>query len=198
MGGVFTWASDLDDFKGLCGTKWPLLRAVKRVLTGEHMHAFQPEEMPTKPYGTCDSDGLYSDRRDCTSYFVCRSGFSYHLTCGSGLMFNPETGGCEYIEANICRPGQTIHIPNTIKSLETILRNDKVLDNRPKVVCYLTNWAFYRKAEGKFVPEHLDAQLCTHVVYAFASLDPETLLMKEFDPWADLENSKICFCLNLN
>lgn len=55
----------------------------------------------------------------------------------------------------------------------------------------MTNWAFYRKAEGKFVPEHIDQRLCTHVVYAFASLDPDKLLLKEFDPWADLDNSKI-------
>lgn len=59
-----------------------------------------------------------------------------------------------------------------------------------QVVCFLTNWAFYRKGEGKFVPEHLDQRLCTHVVYAFSSLDPESLLLKEFDPWADLDNSK--------
>lgn len=59
-----------------------------------------------------------------------------------------------------------------------------------QVVCYVTNWSFYRKAEGKFVPENLDGRLCTHVVYAFATLDPEKLIMKEFDPWADLDNSK--------
>lgn len=55
----------------------------------------------------------------------------------------------------------------------------------------MTNWAFYRKGEGKFVPEHLDQRLCTHIVYAFASLDPQLLLPKEFDPWADLDNSNI-------
>lgn len=59
------------------------------------------------------------------------------------------------------------------------------------MVCYVTNWAFYRKADGKFVPEHIDQRLCTHVVYAFATLDPETLLLKEFDGWADIDNSKI-------
>lgn len=67
------------------------------------------------------------------------------------------------------------------------------LSNGPKVVCYMTNWAFYRKAEGKFVPEHLDVRLCTHIIYAFASLDPEQLMLKEFDSWADLDNSKLIF-----
>lgn len=66
----------------------------------------------------------------------------------------------------------------------------------------MTNWAFYRKGEGKFVPEHIDQRLCTHVIYAFASLDPETLLMKEFDPWTDLDNGKFSyeyyFSINFN
>lgn len=57
-------------------------------------------------------------------------------------------------------------------------------------MCYVTNWAFYRKGEGKFVPEQLDSRLCTHIVYAFATLEPERLIMKEFDMWADIENSK--------
>lgn len=58
-------------------------------------------------------------------------------------------------------------------------------------MCYVTSWGFYRKGEGKFVPEHIDQRLCTHVVYAFASLDAEKLIMKEFDPWADIDNSMI-------
>lgn len=58
------------------------------------------------------------------------------------------------------------------------------------VFCYFTNWAFYRKGDGKFVPENIDHQLCTHVIYSFSSLEADTLLMKEFDPWADVENGK--------
>ncbi len=58
-----------------------------------------------------------------------------------------------------------------------------------KVLCYITNWSFYRVAEGKFVPENIDTKLCTHIVYSFASLDPESLMIREFDPWADIENN---------
>lgn len=58
------------------------------------------------------------------------------------------------------------------------------------MACYFTSWASYRKKEGKFVPEHLDPRLCTHIIYAFASLDPETLTIQPFDTWADIENSK--------
>jgi chitinase len=58
------------------------------------------------------------------------------------------------------------------------------------LVCYFTNWAWYRSEKGKFVPEDIDEKLCTHIVYGFAILDPYTLLIKSHDPWADFDNSK--------
>lgn len=67
--------------------------------------------------------------------------------------------------------------------------------NNKRVVCYMTSWAFYRRGDGKFVPEHIDSRLCTHVVYAYASLTPDNLVAKEFDPWADINNSKKSECL---
>lgn len=54
----------------------------------------------------------------------------------------------------------------------------------------MTSWAFYRHSDGKFVPENVDTRLCTHVIYAYASLSPDDLIAKEFDPWADITNSK--------
>lgn len=34
LGGVFVWSADLDDFKGICGEKWPLMSALKNYLKG--------------------------------------------------------------------------------------------------------------------------------------------------------------------
>uniref|UniRef100_A0A182QY58 chitinase n=1 Tax=Anopheles farauti TaxID=69004 RepID=A0A182QY58_9DIPT len=65
----------------------------------------------------------------------------------------------------------------------------KAATNEYKVLCHMTNWGFYRKGEAQFVPEHLDPSLCTHIIYSFATLDPATLTMKEFDSWADLDNN---------
>lgn len=62
-------------------------------------------------------------------------------------------------------------------------------ESKYKVLCYITNWSFYRVSEGKFVPENIDTNLCTHIVYSFASLEPESLMIREFDPWADIENN---------
>ncbi|KAH8410070.1 hypothetical protein KR009_005602, partial [Drosophila setifemur] len=58
----------------------------------------------------------------------------------------------------------------------------------PKVLCYMSNWAFYRKDDGHFVPENIDPSLCSAIIYSFASLDPDHMTIREFDPWVDLEN----------
>lgn len=61
-------------------------------------------------------------------------------------------------------------------------------DGRFKIVCYFTNWSFYRQGIGKFLPENIDANLCTHIIYAFAELDPDTLILKVYDSWVDIDN----------
>lgn len=70
----------------------------------------------------------------------------------------------------------------------TVQRYDAGDVNAKKVLCYVTNWSFYRSSEGKFVPEQLDSKLCTHIIYSFGSLDPETLTVREFDKWSDIDN----------
>lgn len=57
-----------------------------------------------------------------------------------------------------------------------------------KVVCYFTNWAWYRPGIGKYSPENIDYDLCTHIAYGFAVLDPNTLTIKPHDSWADIDN----------
>nr|CAD7569858.1 unnamed protein product [Timema californicum] len=78
--------------------------------------------------------------------------------------------------------------PDSIATKMSYIRKN-MLEEDYKVMCYFTNWAWYRKGEGKFVPEHLDPRLCTHIVYAYASLDPNDLVIKPFDPWADIDNN---------
>jgi chitinase len=62
-----------------------------------------------------------------------------------------------------------------------------------KVVCYFTNWAWYRPGIGKYKPDDIDPKICTHIVYGFAVLDYSNLVIKPHDTWADFDNSK-CTC----
>lgn len=69
------------------------------------------------------------------------------------------------------------------------------------MVCYFASWSWYRYGEGKFAPEYIDKNLCTHVVYAFASLDPNDLTITSGNEWEDFENSmiistKLCLILS--
>jgi len=58
-----------------------------------------------------------------------------------------------------------------------------------KIVCYFTNWATYRQTGGgKFDPEDIDYRVCTHIIYGFAVLDSNTLLVKSHDPYADMSD----------
>ncbi|KAJ8933790.1 hypothetical protein NQ318_017066 [Aromia moschata] len=39
------------------------------------------------------------------------------------------------------------------------------------VVCYMGSWSVYRPNRGSFTIEHLNPNLCTHLIYSFAGLD---------------------------
>ena len=45
----------------------------------------------------------------------------------------------------------------------------------PQVFCYMTSWSQKRPGAGKFTPENVDPLLCTHVIYAFATLKDHKL-----------------------
>lgn len=51
----------------------------------------------------------------------------------------------------------------------------------------VTNWAWHRLKEGKFVPENIDPNLCTHIIFAYAALDPENLIITASNPYTDIE-----------
>lgn len=66
---------------------------------------------------------------------------------------------------------------------------NRVRSSKHKVVCYLSSWAWLRRGEGQFVPENVIPATCTHVLYAYAGLDPVNLVTKSNDIWTDLSNS---------
>ncbi|KAJ8319360.1 hypothetical protein KUTeg_004451 [Tegillarca granosa] len=50
-----------------------------------------------------------------------------------------------------------------------------------KRVCYYTNWAQYRSGVGKYLPENIDPNLCTHIIYSFAKLENNVLKAYEWN-----------------
>ncbi|XP_071870555.1 chitinase 7 [Bombus fervidus] len=44
-----------------------------------------------------------------------------------------------------------------------------------KLVCYYTNWSQYRTKIGKFLPEDIQPDLCTHIIFAFGWLKKNKL-----------------------
>ena len=50
-----------------------------------------------------------------------------------------------------------------------------------RIVCYFTRWSMKRSGAGKFKPEFLDPNLCTHVVYAFAELKDNQIVEETSD-----------------
>ncbi|KAM9000808.1 chitinase-3-like protein 1 [Sarcophilus harrisii] len=39
-----------------------------------------------------------------------------------------------------------------------------------KLVCYYTSWSQYRDGDAACLPDNIDANLCTHVIYSFANI----------------------------
>jgi len=50
-----------------------------------------------------------------------------------------------------------------------------------RVVCYYTNWSQYRPDGGKFFPENIDTNLCTHIIFAFAKIVDNSLVAIEWN-----------------
>ncbi|KAK4321472.1 hypothetical protein Pmani_007719 [Petrolisthes manimaculis] len=54
-----------------------------------------------------------------------------------------------------------------------------------KMVCYYSSWANYRPNEGRYTIQDIPVEQCTHLIYAFALLDSNSLTIKSGDPFFD-------------
>ncbi|XP_066480273.1 chitinase-3-like protein 1 [Tiliqua scincoides] len=50
-----------------------------------------------------------------------------------------------------------------------------------KLVCYFTSWSQYRQDQGSFVPDAIDPNLCTHLIYAFANVEDDKIVATEWN-----------------
>lgn len=125
--------------------------------------------------------------------------------CPPGLHWNvdhcdwPQNADCHLSGENGARPvirPTTTNRPTTVTTthnsiIDRPIESIPIIHDDPngfKVVCYFTNWAWYRPGDGKYTPDDIDDSLCTHIVYGFAVLDRETMTIRTHDSWADIDN----------
>ncbi|KAH8339656.1 hypothetical protein KR067_012162, partial [Drosophila pandora] len=156
----------------------------------------------------CERNNYFIHNQDCNKYYICHHGELVEQRCPSGLHWNenhcdwPANSNCsvrsdQTTKAPILNHSTSLHEnvkPGPTKPLNPPNKNPKP-QHKPttdasvyKVVCYFTNWAWYRPGQGKFLPEDIDSNLCTHIVYGFIVLDSNTLTVKTHDSWADIDN----------
>lgn len=80
---------------------------------------------------------------------------------------------------------QVLQSTNPQLAAQLIAQNKTISEStNARIVCYYTNWSHKRPGSGKFGPEHLDPNLCTHIIYAFYGLKDSKLV-----PTEEIDNS---------
>ena len=116
-------------------------------------------------------------------------------------MFLQKKNICDWNTNVKCKPAPFVSVPEPTKEIIPASTQKPQVDLEKEVfstptakigdkivVCYFTNWAWYRQDKGKYMPSDIDSTLCTHIVYGFAVLDDVQLILKPHDTWADLDN----------
>ncbi|XKL60517.1 hypothetical protein PGB90_007574 [Kerria lacca] len=200
LGGGMIWALDLDDFHNICGEgHYPLLSTIARELarpgfdfdidnsfvTGAGI-SWSSVSIPTIPAAIVNlttTRTTTSKRPSKSTKFTSTMYSTTSLSTTPYVTDNTEknTASNEYTEEN-----NEVSIEwssSSPTSTYTPQTNDEF-----KVICYFTNWAWYRQGNGKYMVNDIEPDLCTHIIYAFAVLDPNSLVIKPHDSWADIDN----------
>jgi len=158
--GAMVWTLDMDDFNGtVCGSgvKYPLIGAMREELFGIPRDTVARDIEPADIDWESVSPNLLSQLPD--------------------ELPAPERIDIKDLLSQISRPS---------KPLPALLEA-RLPDNvrEPVIFCYFTNWSYKRPGMGKFTPEDVDPTLCTHIVFAFATIENNKLQGSESEDEGD-------------
>jgi len=163
--GAMVWTVDMDDFNGtVCGSgvKYPLIGAMREELFGVARQTVSRDIEPV----------------DIDWEIVAPNRLSSTLAT---TLPPPQIIDVENLLKKISRPKKPTLALQTGAGLPENVRE-------PVVFCYFTNWSFKRPGMGKFTPEDVDPTLCTHIVFAFATIKNNKLAASEDNDLGDFND----------
>jgi chitinase len=148
---------DMDDFNGtICGSgvKYPLIGAMREELLGIPRDTVAP--------------GIDASDIDWPSVAATLSA-TPTTTLPSAQKISIQS---LLKEAGETKPKRVLPLASAAAVLPDDVRP-------PRIFCYFTNWSYKRPGMGQFTSEDVDPTLCTHVVFAFATIKDFKLAASE-------------------
>ncbi|XP_058795563.1 chitotriosidase-1-like isoform X2 [Phymastichus coffea] len=115
LGGMMVWGVETDDFKGVCGDKYPLLKTINYVLRDGQPPlptnppaetTAEPSANQPKPTEICKSEGYSRDPKQCNVFYYCQPDYNKYIvhefSCPKPLVFDLRTNTCNYLKYVQC------------------------------------------------------------------------------------------------